>query len=646
MRVGPTTDITPLPSALADAVLRSDLVSPWENSNYLACVREIDGAIVAVNQSFARKFGRSTAAWPGRDLASLIHAEDLTNWRTQSFELAQPPHRIEHETRWHTAQGWRWLAWEETALLDENGHPYLYRSIGRDVTKQRLAEHHAYKLTNAVEQSPVSLVIADLDGRVLYVNPKFTSVTGYSLEDVIEQNLAVLKEAHDTQESWDSFWTDVRSVREWRGEVRTRCKDGGILWESVQISPIRNSHGEVTHFLCLREDITERKRLEEQLRQSQKMESLGTLAGGIAHDFNNMLAIINGYTEICLSRLATTGTEDNLRRYLREVHSAAQRAIGLVHRILTFSRKTEVRVAPLSLNKLLRELGSLLAETFPRTIVFDFDLDDSMPSLAADQNQLQQVIMNLCVNARDAMPKGGTLTLTTRLIEGTRLTRLGSDPQQTYACLRVSDTGVGIPPQVRARIFEPFYTTKQDSGGTGLGLAVVYGIVTNHKGLLDVESQIGKGSSFSIYLPVVATEGAQDNASATKRMSELPRGTESILVVEDEASLRNLLVNVLEPSGYRVLCARDGREALEYFENRELEIDAILLDLNMPEMHGLEVYKELQRFRPRTKVLVVSGNISKEVKTEMLKLGQHEFLEKPYRIDEVCRRLRAMLDDR
>ncbi|MFA5263510.1 MAG: PAS domain S-box protein [Opitutaceae bacterium] len=647
MRAAALSNETPHPTALAAAVIQSHYVAPWENSNYLACVREMSGKIVAVNLAFARKFGRAAPSWAGRDIATLVHPDDLSGWRSLVTSLAQAPHRIEHETRWMTAQGWRWLSWEETAFFDEEGKPNLYRAIGRDVTKQRQAEEHAYKLTSAVEQSPVSTLIADLHGHVHYVNPKFTAVTGYSLEEIMDQNLPLLREGHESEESYSAFLDTIRAGREWRGEVRTRKKDGGTLWETIQVSPIRNPVGEITHLLCLREDVSERKRLEEQLRQSQKMESLGTLAGGIAHDFNNMLAIINGYTEVCLARTMANPGDDTLRRYLREVHSAAQRAVGLVQRILTFSRKTEVRIAPIALNKLVRELGALLAETFPRTITFDYDLEENIPMLLADQNQLQQVIMNLCVNARDAMAKGGgRLTLTTRIVKGSQLARLGADSSLVYVCLRVTDTGSGMTPQVRARIFEPFFTTKQEAGGTGLGLAVVYGIILNHRGLLEVESTPEQGSSFSAYLPSSGLDTAPQAAQTPRTFGELPQGTESVLVVEDELSLRTLLCSVLEPCGYHVQMAQDGRAAVQVLENKALSVDAVLLDLNMPELHGMEVFKEIKRLRPKAKVLVVSGNVTKDVKAELMKLGQREFIAKPYRIEEVCTRLRHILDEK
>ncbi len=637
----------PSPTELAVAVIHGDWVAPWENSAYFAYVRDLSGQIVAVNQAFARKFGRAANAWIGREMASLVHEEDVVAWQGLMTRLGQPPYRVEHETRWLTAQGWRWMAWEETALLNAAGQPEHIRGIGRDTTKQRMSEEYTYRLTNAVGQLPVSVVITDPAGKVQYVNPKFTAITGYTLEEVLDRDIPVLQEGHDNEEACRVFWETITAGHDWRGELRTRCKDGTFIWESAQVSPIRDSGGQTTHFLCLREDVTERKRLEGQLRQAQKMESLGTLSSGIAHDFNNLLAIISGYTEVCLARVAKIGGDEALRRHLHEVHSATQRAVGLVQRILSFSRKAEVRMTPISLNKVLREFGALMIETFPRTVTLDFDLDENLPLIPADQNQIQQVIMNLCVNARDAMPHGGRLTLATGVVAGATLARLGADPDHLYACLRVSDTGIGMPPEVRNHIFEPFYTTKQNTGGTGLGLAMVYGIVLNHHGVIDVESMLDMGSTFSVYLPTTSETADPFPKTVPEISAEtIPHGTEAVLIIEDELGLRRLLSNVLEPSGYRVHSVADGREAVQYIEDKRNSIDAVLLDLNIPELHGLDVYKELKRLRPLAKVLIVSGHISKEYRAELVKMGQHDFLTKPYRLEEICQRLRTALDQK
>ena len=617
-----------------------ELVAPWQASVELVLVRSPEGRILAVNEAFARKFGIPRPAWTGRNPAALLHPDDVADWTAATARIVHPPYRGSHEHRWQTAQGTRWLSWEELAVRDGEGSIVAYRAVGRDVTKRRLAEEHYHKLANAVDQSPFSIVVTTPDGRVQYVNPKFTFSTGYTLEEIFEKEIPVLREGHANDESFREFEQTVAEGRKWSGELCTRCKDGRNLWEFVQVSPIRNHADEITHLLSMREDITERKKLEDQLRQAQKMESLGTLAGGIAHDFNNVLAIINGFTEIALSRV---GGDETNAKHLREIHNAAQRAIGLVRQILTFSRKTEATFKSVPLNQHIKDLTRMCAETFPRTVAFSVEIDETLPSLWADPNQLQQVIMNLCVNARDAMPGGGRIGISTSRVEGAAIARLGADASRCYACIKVSDTGCGMPPQVRARIFEPFFTTKQNSGGTGLGLAVVYGIILNHRGLLEVESVEGKGSTFQIYLPIEAPKTSNlDQEIAGGAPAVFPCGTERILIVEDEASLRELLCSILEPRGYKILTAADGTRAVDVLMSEPNAIDAVLLDLNLPQLNGVDVYKTLRRLRPEAKVIIISGNITPETRRELNLHGQPEYLPKPYQIEELGRRLRLI----
>ena len=617
------------------------LLGPWANSADPAYCRDLEGRLLAVNQAFARKFGRVASEWPGTPLTEILQADDAAALASVAVELSKPPHRVTREHRCDTPQGWRWFAWDKTPVRDHVGTILGLRAVGRDITKQRLAEEQYLKLSRAVEQSPVAIVIADAEGRVQYVNPKYTEASGRTLEDILDGNTNVLRDGHPDDASYRAMLAEVQACREWRGELVSKGSDGRQVWESVQVTSLRTPAGDVTNLLCLREDITERKRLEQELRQAQKMEGLGTLAGGIAHDFNNLLAIINGYAEFCLVHNADAA---QVRKSLQEIHRAAQRASGLVRQILTFSRKNEVKFAPFDLNQHVRDLVALLAETFPRTVTFDVRLGDKLPPLLADQNQVQQILLNLCVNARDAMPSGGSITVSTMLRHGADLANVtGVDPRKTYACLRVADTGTGITPEVRARLFEPFFTTKPGTQGTGLGLAVVYGIVTSHKGFIEVESVLGAGSTFIVGLPLAEQI---ITLPPVKTGGDFPGGTETILVVDDEVSLRRLLEATLTTKGYKVVTAANGLDAIDYLSDVEKPVDAVLLDLNMPGANGVDVFKVIRLGRPAIKVLILSGNMSRDARKELEGLGQNNFIQKPYALDDVGRHLRTLLDER
>jgi len=628
-----------LDSAVALSPPAEGWLGAWESSSDPAYCRDWEGNLLAVNLPFARKFGQAIDRLLGQPVTMLMHGDDVASLFSKQAELKRPPHRVATEHRWQPPGGTRWFAWDEIALFDASGRIVAIRSSGRDITRQRLAEEQFHRLSSAVEQSPVAIVITDLDGRPQYVNPKFTAVSGRSLEDLLDQKIEVLRDGHPDETSYGKFWQAVRAGGEWRGELSTRRDQGATVWESVKVSCLRNPHGEITNYLCLREDVTERKKLEHDLRQAHKMESLGTLAGGIAHDFNNLLAIISGYAEFGLREGSDPAA---LQKGLREIRAAAQRASGLVRQILTFSRKTEVRFAPVDLNQLTQDLVKLLAETFPRTVTFNLELQPRLPALLADQNQLQQIILNLCVNARDAMPTGGVITLSTSVHSG-NLPISSPLPDRNYACLRVADTGTGMSPEVRARLFEPFFTTKPVNQGTGLGLAVVHGVVESHHGGIEVESTVGVGSAFSVYLPLAVNRVATPAAVAN---SDFPCGGESLLIVDDETSLRELLSEAFQCKGYKIATASNGHEAIDLIGDESCHFDLILLDLNLPNASGLQVMKVIRLCRPETSVLVCSGHITPENRADFQQLGQTEFMPKPYTLDEMGRRIRTLLDAR
>jgi len=610
-------------------------------TNEVACFRDPGGAIIDTSEAFLAKFGSRDDRWIGIPFAQIVHRDDFTLLEQTRSQVTSAGVQAEIEVRCRTPQGWRWMLWEESSCRDTSGRIVAIRSVGRDVTRRHMAEEQSYILAQSIEQSPIATAIADPDGNVRYVNPRFSECVGATLETLLDRRERIFREAHPTEEAYEAFLRQIRAGRPWRGEVATHKPTGEPRWESIQVSAIRSPAGTVTNFLMLREDITERKTLESQLRQAQKLESIGTLAGGIAHDFNNLLSVINGYSELLLSR---PNTDEKAQRFLGEIFKAGQRAVGLVRQILTFSRKVETQLAPLDLNQLVRELGGMLQETFPRTIVFDFHLAPALPPLLADQNQVQQILMNLCVNARDAMPQGGTLTLSTEQIAGRDLGRLAADHTRDYQCIRIRDTGVGIPPEVQQRIFEPFFTTKEKGSGTGLGLAVVEGIVSRHGGFIDLHSSPGQGSVFSIYMP----EADQPPAAAPDRPAAAaihPR-TGRVLIVEDEESLRNLTQGVLEARGFTVRTVDDGAKALDFLDLHAREIDCVILDVNMPRLNGVSVFQVIRQKYSNLGVIVVSGYLSTEIKQQFIDLGQDTFIHKPFRVDDIITKVQQVLTAR
>jgi PAS domain S-box-containing protein len=622
-----------------DGAQSESALGAWAASAAPAYCRDMSGRLLASNVAFNRKFGRGGTKTSLDAVLALIHPEDAPAYASAEADLMRPPHQVTRVHRWLTPQGWRWMSWEENVLFDESGSPAAVRAVGYDITRQRLAEELYVKLSRAVEQSPVAIVITDAEGRTQYVNPKYTEVSGYSLEECLGRDAHVLREGHPDEESFRRCMEAVSAGKEWHGELTHVRPDGIKVWESVQVSCIRNAAGEVTNLLCLREDITQRRRLEEELRQSQKMESLGTLAGGIAHDFNNLLAVINGYAE--LSALHPNDPA-LFQKSLREIKRASQRAIGLVRQILTFSRKAQVHFAPVDMNQLIRDLVALLSETFPRKVSFSLGLMDGLPTMLADQNQLQQVVLNLCVNARDAMPDGGVITISTSVVSRESLGHKEAAQGRAYVCLLVSDTGVGMAPEVKARIFEPFFTTKAGSDGTGLGLAVVYGIIASHQGFIEVDSTPGSGSAFRVLMPASASGvvPAQQAEGGT-----FPEGTESLLIVDDEDAIRHILRTAFTRKGYNVISASNGLEAIEILGNPAHFIDAVLLDINMPGASGVDVVRAIKAKRPELPILILSGHINAESRNVLEQLGQTDFISKPYRLDELGRRIRYMVGD-
>jgi two-component system, cell cycle sensor histidine kinase and response regulator CckA len=529
-----------------------------------------------------------------------------------------------------------------TKLIDfEGGNAIL--GIITDVTGTRHVEEELRKLQQAVEQSPASIVITDTEGHVEYVNPKFTEVTGYKLEEVIGQNPRILKSGHTSSDEYAILWETILAGREWKGEFQNKKKNGDVFWEQASISPIRDAAGTTTHFLAVKEDITKRKMLELQLWQAQKMESIGTLASGVAHDFNNILGIILGYASLLVQKPVESV---KLQAYADSIVKAADRGAALVRQILTFARKSEFKLERVDVNSIIGELAKMLGETFPKTISLSLQLEKALPALSIDRSQLHQALLNLCVNARDAMSERGSLTIATRLVSGEILgPRFAAAFGRRFVEISVTDDGIGMDDVTRNRIFEPFFTTKDIGKGTGLGLAVVFGVVQEHQGFVDVESEVGRGSTFHVYLPVPdgAIAGDVDSSAVSQ---DIPGGSETILVVEDEDLMRDFLVALLDQKGYRVLTAADGEEAVTAHALRAQEIDLVLSDFGLPKMDGWEACKRMKAVSKKLIVFIASGYLDPNLRAEISEGGIEGFIEKPYRPNEVLMRVREALNSR
>jgi len=425
-------------------------------------------------------------------------------------------------------------------------------------------------------------------------------------------------------------------------EAKHRCKDGTT--RDFECSVAEMQIGSKTFAISVERDITERKNLEAQLIQAQKMEAVGLLAGGIAHEFNNILGGILGYASLMRLKMEP---DHPFWRYVETIEKSSQRAAVLTSQLLGFARKGKYDLRLLNLNLLAEDTLAIVRQTFDRAVTVEARLAESLPKVEGDTMQLQQVLMNLCINARDAMPQGGSLVLTT----GTEQVAEGDEriPPESkagwYVLLSVADTGCGMDEETQAKIFEPFFTTKEKGKGTGLGLAMVYGVVKNHGGFVTVQSEVGRGSVFTLHLP--AAEKTSDRRPEALAAPERSRGAvpdQTILVVDDEESIRFLARDILEGEGYRVLLAEDGARALEVYREHQGEIGLVVLDLIMPKLGGGEVFLKMKEMDPGVHVLVSSGYSQEGKAQEILSGGALGFVQKPFHVRDLISQVRQGLD--
>jgi PAS domain S-box-containing protein len=501
---------------------------------------------------------------------------------------------------------------------------YLNLRQARLIADEKRRSAELQRLSTAIEQSPEAVAITGPDAVIQYVNPAFETITGYSREEAVGKTPRILKSGEHDKSFYSNLWKTIQAGKIWKGRFVNKRKNGERYTEEASISPVRDASGIITGYVAVKRDISEELNREEQFRQSQKMEAVGQLAGGIAHDFNNILQAILGFSEILLTRLETDSAE---RRNAAEIQKAANRAAELIRQLLAFSRKQPVERKRIDLNTELRDVEALLQIMLGKNVSYRLELAGDLNPVYADHSQLTQIIMNLAVNARDAMPNGGRLTLATENItfEPHAIATLPEAEPGSFVCLSVTDTGCGMSTEVKNHLFEPFFTTKAVGQGTGLGLAVVYGIVKQNKGWIHVYSEEGLGSAFKIYLPACET------AVETRKPGTVAHNGR-ILLVEDDADMRNLVIRILETAGYESVSVSNAEDALRQFDLGNGRFDLLFSDIVLPHQSGVDLADRLRVKKPSLRVLLYSGYQDQRERWETLDTKGYHFLKKPFSV--------------
>jgi PAS domain S-box-containing protein len=610
---------------------------------------EIDreGIIRRVNRTECGLLGYAPEEMLGRPVWEFVAPEQRDIARdVVRRKLAAPYQPGPFHREWLRRDGGRLIVeMHENVILDSQGQVSAIRTATLDITERQRAEEalraSEERYRSLVDNATYGIYRVTADGALLDVNPAFVEMLGYpSKEDLLTRNIAT--DIYRTAEERDRLiQQSLTADRLDSVETQFRRRDGTLLTVRLAGKAFREPDGAISSFEMIAENVTERKALEEQLRQAQRMEAVGRLAGGVAHDFNNLLMVIQGYSDLLLQSPEPADTQ---RQPLEEIRKAAERASALIRQLLAFSRKQVLQAQVLNLNMVVANVEKMLRRVIGEDIELTVLPGAELNRVMADPGQIEQVIMNLAINARDAMPRGGKLTIETANVDLDEdyARRHGGVQPGPYARLSVSDTGCGMDAETQAHIFEPFFTTKERSKGTGLGLATVYGIVKQSGGNIWVYSEVGRGTVFKIYLPR-APQGAEVRQQAEVQQ-QLPGGVETILVAEDDAAVQALVCGALADRGYTVLEARDGPEALAAAQEHKEPIHLLVTDVVLPHMSGRKLSQRLLAQRPETRLLYMSGYTDDAIVNHGVLAGNAPFLQKPFSADALSRKVREVLD--
>ncbi|HEX6718676.1 MAG TPA: PAS domain S-box protein, partial [Pyrinomonadaceae bacterium] len=523
-------------------------------------------------------------------------------------------------------------------FLNAEGKPYQYVAIRSDITERKRAEQQIREQAALLDQARDAILVRDLDHTILFWNKGAEHIYGWTAEEVIGKNAQELLFNEPSAEFEEARRAVIKNG-EWKGEGRQMRRDGAEIIVESRWTLVRDEQGQPKSILVINTDVTEKKRIESQFLRAQRMESIGTLAGGIAHDLNNVLSPIL----MAIDMLKLKAIDENSKKWLDVLRTNAERGGNMVRQVLSFARGVEGERVALQPKHLIKEIVKILRETLPKSIEITFRVPDNLWIISADATQMHQVLMNLCVNARDAMPEGGSISITAEnVFLDENYARMHIEAKAgRFVVISVADTGPGMTPEIQSRIFEPFFTTKEMTKGTGLGLSTALTIVKSHGGFINVYSELHKGSQFALYLPALDTPGSVESAAA---QTDLPLGHgELVLVVDDEESIREITRGTLETFGYKVLTASDGTEALALYADKKNEIAVVLTDMVMPFMDGPATIRALQRMNSKVRIIAASGLGTGHRAGEGVLEGVSVFLNKPYTAEKLLKTLAEVL---
>ena len=609
-------------------------------------IKDHNGVYLSCNDNYARDLRIAAQRIVGKDDFAFYPPELANKYRADDQEVMVDGKPKDTEEKYLADGEERWVHTVKVPYHDDQGQVIGVLGIFEDITERKRAEaalrESEGRYRALVETSPDGITLSDLNGNIVMANQETAAMHGFaSVEEMVGNGAFDLIAPEDRPRALENVrkTLEMGSVRDI--EYTLLRRDGSRFLGELSAALISDAQGKPQAFMAITRDITEHRRLEEQFRQAQKMEAVGRLAGGVAHDFNNLLTVINLYSSLALSSL---NAADPLRHDLGEILKAGERAAALTRQLLAFGRRQTLEMRVLNLNEVLEGLNKMLPRLIGEDIAVKMSLAPGLGRTRADPGQIEQVVVNLVVNARDAMPEGGTLIIKTSNapLDETYVSQHAEAPGD-YVLLAISDTGTGMSAEVKAHLFEPFFTTKGVGKGTGLGLATAYGIVKQHQGHISVHSEPGQGTTFRVYLPRVKEEA--EVSAPTGKATAMPGGSETVLVAEDERAVRGIAVRILQELGYTVLEAANGTEALEVALAHGEEIALLLSDVIMPEMNGKALAERLAVRWPGLKVLFVSGYTDETIAHQGILDKGAAFLQKPFGPEALARKVREVLDE-